>query len=791
MKRLFVLTVLVLGLGTVCAQERSLAEAMDIANAVIKADAQKAPSRNHAATALAFDSELTTQLAETESDTPFYVFKEDNAGFIIVSADKRMLPVLGYSDTPIPSDAQLPPAFLELLRQYKAEWESVRASASIKMINAPKADGPQKVGPLLTTTWNQDNPYNRKTPIVGGQPSVTGCTATALSQIMNFHKYPETGRDSISYYLVTDSIPVNCNFSSITFDWDRMRDSYSPYAENDEYTDAVSTLLFAVGAAIRTDFTPDNSSAGINFAMIGMNRYFGYDKDMYIANKENIPAEEWDPLLKKEIDAHRPVTIAGYTEQYLGHAFVADGYEFKDDALLFHINWGWGGMCDGMFPTSSLKPETYYIGGASGSYSFKQMALVGIQPDNGVADRAGSLQGQTVSLSSLTCAPAKSTVLTVVMQNLYNYGAEAFNGEIVITLEGAGGTSWTIGKISDLSLETFSGFSSISSSVTIPASVSEGTYSIVFKTHLPGTETYTPITFGCGNPMLMVADTGEDPNADVFYPNLQTSGMSISQSVSNDRKFTVIVENLANFGYQAFAGYLALVVTDLNDNELAVFNERTEVSTSLPSYMLFNTPFSVSGTLPDVVYADGRYRLYVAGNQQGYRGWGYLQKYILTGSNVIEDSDIKTYFDMWIVDGKVRITAPDPLKVNVSVEGNGSVTTNPAGEMEMFGDLVVTVAPESDSKLTKLVVNGEDVTERMDGMQYTLFNVIADVEISAVFDLLDRVAVAGSDLERFDVFSSTGVCVLHSASVQRLSDLPKGIYLVRSLQTGRTLKRSR
>src|SRR4030042_6643593 len=56
------------------------------------------------------------------------------------------------------------------------------------------------IGPLLTTTWAQGDPYNQYCPLwYTGVRTVTGGVATAAAQIMKFWNYPATGQGSTSY----------------------------------------------------------------------------------------------------------------------------------------------------------------------------------------------------------------------------------------------------------------------------------------------------------------------------------------------------------------------------------------------------------------------------------------------------------------------------------------------------------------------------------------------------------------------------------------------------------------
>lgn len=55
-----------------------------------------------------------------------------------------------------------------------------------------------EIKPLLETEWSQEAPFNQLCSYNNGtsiSPALTGCVATAMSQIMYFHKWPEKGTD--------------------------------------------------------------------------------------------------------------------------------------------------------------------------------------------------------------------------------------------------------------------------------------------------------------------------------------------------------------------------------------------------------------------------------------------------------------------------------------------------------------------------------------------------------------------------------------------------------------------
>lgn len=45
-----------------------------------------------------------------------------------------------------------------------------------------------KVGPRLTTEWDQDEPWNRLSPMVDGVRAPAGCVPVAIAQVVNYYK---------------------------------------------------------------------------------------------------------------------------------------------------------------------------------------------------------------------------------------------------------------------------------------------------------------------------------------------------------------------------------------------------------------------------------------------------------------------------------------------------------------------------------------------------------------------------------------------------------------------------
>ena len=150
-------------------------------------------ARKVATTFLTNNGAKTTQLTDLSKTAGFqnlYIFN-GNPGFVVMSADDRVQPILGYSidnavTTPLPPHVN---AFLHSYEQEIAYYREHNFEATEDIISLWNSllDGeftPQSVTvvtPMLTTTWDQSPLYNNLCPDSAGQHAVTGCAATATA----------------------------------------------------------------------------------------------------------------------------------------------------------------------------------------------------------------------------------------------------------------------------------------------------------------------------------------------------------------------------------------------------------------------------------------------------------------------------------------------------------------------------------------------------------------------------------------------------------------------------------
>ncbi len=315
----------------------------------------------------------TLHRAQQQGVEQFYVFNADQqGGFVIVSADDRTIPVLGYSETGSLDYAALPSHIKAWLDSYADQIKAIgRGMAPARTTILGDA-----IAPLVPCRWDQDAPYNLQCPKKGETLCVTGCVATAMAQVMYYHRWPKlpvAPLEGYSYGGVTASA-----LPGTTFKWDLMRDTYLQ-SDTDEGADAVAELMRYCGQAIGMSYSPDGS--GGNVYASDMTGYFGFSKTARTVTRADYTTSAWEQMIYQELKEKRPVLYEGYNESG-GHEFIIDGY---DENGLFHVNWGWGGSDDGYFVLSVLNPDARGIGGgvSSNGYTISQAALIGIQPDHG------------------------------------------------------------------------------------------------------------------------------------------------------------------------------------------------------------------------------------------------------------------------------------------------------------------------------------------------------------------------------------------------------------------------
>lgn len=198
---------------------------------------------------------------------------------------------------------------------------------------------------LETNHWKQGVPFNNQCPYSScSQESngrcQTGCTATAIAIILQYHKK-----------------------STIPYDWAAM--------ELDPSHPTVAFMMSTLGASnfLNTNYGCDNSSAS----------NANIDRALFNYSYPNPVKTDFDYYsLKQELDNNRPGLLAGRKTSWVlsdWHVWVADGYWqldnytchwdvidgewqkiFNSTYALIHMNWGRGIQYHGYYAFNNFDP---------------------------------------------------------------------------------------------------------------------------------------------------------------------------------------------------------------------------------------------------------------------------------------------------------------------------------------------------------------------------------------------------------------------------------------------------
>lgn len=303
---------------------------------------------------------------DSDGQAAVLVFNFKQGGFLLLSAEDDVYPVLGYSYKNHCPEDDLPYGFEVWIANVVHQIEEVRLHglpADERITDAweifhhnPEIFRTDKEGgvePMLHTTWDQGKYYNSACPddpAGHDNHALTGCVATALGQLMNYFRYPQQGE---GYYSYTDPTYgfLECNFSEQQYNFDAMGTNLETYNPD------VAEFLHHIGVSVDMQYGPDGSGMYNHKGAYTLRTYFGYaDTTEYFFRDSLDETFDWPGMLIDHLNQKIPLYYAGWSDTVfqMGHAFIADGYE---DSTFFHFNWGWGGSSDGYFNLNSLTPS--------------------------------------------------------------------------------------------------------------------------------------------------------------------------------------------------------------------------------------------------------------------------------------------------------------------------------------------------------------------------------------------------------------------------------------------------
>ncbi len=344
---------MLLGITTLNAHPVDVARAKVIGQKFVSANFNNEQKNN--------ELQLVYTGVSSRGEACFYAFNSGESSFVIVSADDRFRPIVGYSNEGAFETENMSPELVFYLGKIiearssrnavvfddtEEEWQSVATTGKLLSRN-----GGRGVENICQTQWNQDSPYNLYAPEASNGPGgrcYAGCVATAMSQVMKRWNYPEHGTGSHTYNAGGWWGPyypnLSADFGATYYDWDNMPEKiYS--SSSQEQIEAVATLMYHCGVSVEMGFAYNGSGANSEDVPYAIQHYFSYSNQAELKRRDDYSLSQWQNMLKEQFNIGWPVYYSGHSDSG-GHAFVCDGY---DDDDLFHFNWGWGGVNDGYF----------------------------------------------------------------------------------------------------------------------------------------------------------------------------------------------------------------------------------------------------------------------------------------------------------------------------------------------------------------------------------------------------------------------------------------------------------
>ncbi len=325
--------------------------------------------------------------AATREAVDYYVFNNGNGnGFVIVSGEDRVKPILAYSTSGCFNPNDIADGFqftlntfsheiqyirennIEATADIDAEWASVAETGYINKVNRNRT----VVGPLLPTIWNQNFPWNSQCPEDAegsGGHVYAGCVATAMGQVMKFYDWPPMGTGSHTYN-PDGYAQQTANFGETEYHFELMPNELDSLSTEEDYF-YIAQFLHHCGIAVDMQYGGNGSGAYSDDVPNALRNYFRYSCDEHVTNYgggwwgQGYSNEEWAQMLKNGgLNENIPLYYSGQDDNLQGgHAFVCDGYDEND---YFHFNWGWSGKDDAWCPIGAVNTTKYAFNTMSG-----------------------------------------------------------------------------------------------------------------------------------------------------------------------------------------------------------------------------------------------------------------------------------------------------------------------------------------------------------------------------------------------------------------------------------------
>jgi Peptidase C10 family/Right handed beta helix region/Spi protease inhibitor len=297
-----------------------------------------------------------------------YVARLSPRGFVVTSANTNTPPIMAYSfRSSFPDGADDSHPLHRLLKEdmtlrlrasaegdplttsaNNALWDRYAKGAEAGLGDVPFQQWPQaettSTGGWLQTAWRQDAPFNAFCPLdtVDGLRSYVGCVATAMAQVVHYHRLANVIFDAWDSYTTYSGIDIDADSERYDFpSFEELSELLAgvrlKYSQQVDLNDVdIAALSFACGVSAQMDYSSEGSGASPYDMQQALLLKFGFSSARMIGSL----SPEFVSLLQENLANQMPVLLGMSPADGMGgHAVVCDGYNTDGE---YHLNFGWG-----------------------------------------------------------------------------------------------------------------------------------------------------------------------------------------------------------------------------------------------------------------------------------------------------------------------------------------------------------------------------------------------------------------------------------------------------------------
>lgn len=338
------------------ANKVSKADAMDIARKVLK----KSPTRGGSQMLPTFEYVVEENFTRggTSADTLAYILNyPNNEGFVIISTDRRVYPVLGFANEGHFSfdNDNAKDNFIEKIGSYMDN----AISDTLYDVAEHDFDGCYVVNPMVQVSLHQLSPWNKY--VIEEHPDCpVGCVAVATALVMSHSKVQLSYHNSV-FHLKSMITAINEGQNPPAANAPkRIMGGYLPTYTYEQAVDSMARLLYWIGKDVNMNYTQNGSGA------FSTNAY-NLCKSLSFTIPSGYARFDIKAITQYLKDNHIIYLRGSDIDGKGGHAWVSDACYFCVDLndqtqildTYIHCDWGWGGSCNGYYSGSVFEASSY------------------------------------------------------------------------------------------------------------------------------------------------------------------------------------------------------------------------------------------------------------------------------------------------------------------------------------------------------------------------------------------------------------------------------------------------